>query len=36
MKNYRDVDPKVKRLFPWSLFLAATALVLMLSTCGGR
>lgn len=25
--NYRDVDPKVKRFFPWALFLALAALL---------
>lgn len=30
--NYREVDPKVKRLFPWSLFLVLAALFL-LATC---
>lgn len=30
--KYQDIDPKIKRLFPWGLFLAAAAL-LLLATC---
>lgn len=30
--NYRDVDPKVKRFFPWALFLALAALLVFAST----
>lgn len=29
MIKYKDVDPKVKRLFPWALFLVLTALLLV-------
>jgi hypothetical protein len=25
--NYKDVDPKIKRFFPWALFLALAALL---------
>jgi hypothetical protein len=27
----RDVDPKIRRYFPWSLFLAAAAMLLLAS-----
>jgi hypothetical protein len=30
--NYKDVDPKVKRLFPWALFLVLAALFAFAAT----
>lgn len=29
--RYRDVDPKVRRFFPWALFLVAAGLLLLAS-----
>jgi hypothetical protein len=31
MMKSKDVDPKIKRLFPWTLFLALTVLLLLAS-----
>jgi len=30
--NYKDVDPKIKRLFPWALFLVLAALFAFAAT----
>lgn len=30
--NYKNVDPKIKRLFPWSLFLLV-AILFMVASC---
>lgn len=30
--NYRDVDPKIKRLFPWALFLVLAAIFAFAAT----
>lgn len=27
--NYKDVDPKIKRFFPWALFLVVAGLLLL-------
>ena len=29
--NYKDVDPKIKRLFPWALFLVLAVVLLLAS-----
>jgi hypothetical protein len=31
MMKYKDVDPRIKRLFPWSLFLLVATLFLLAS-----
>lgn len=31
--KYQDVDPKVKRFFPWALFLVLAALLALATTC---
>lgn len=31
MMNYKDVDPKIKQLFPWALFLALAVLLFLAS-----